>query len=107
MSNPIQVRAGDGGVEEKTVTTSADSAAGGGGFSALFEAGSREPGVIAPGDIQPHRNISRGRLVWRRFRRKKLAIVGLVGLVLIAVLAWVGPLLTHWKVDDLDPDYTH
>jgi peptide/nickel transport system permease protein len=49
------------------------------------------------------RNISRGRLVWRRFRRKKLAMFGLVVLVLEALLAYVGPYFSKWKVADIDP----
>lgn len=44
----------------------------------------------------------RTRLVWRRFRRSKLAMVGLVGLVLLFAFAFAGPLLTHWSPQDID-----
>lgn len=44
----------------------------------------------------------RAALVWRRFRRNKLAMVGLVGLVLLFVFAFAGPLLTHWSPSDID-----
>jgi peptide/nickel transport system permease protein len=49
------------------------------------------------------RNVSRGRLVRRRFLRKRLAVFGLLVLVLEALLAYVGPLLTKWNVGDIDP----
>ena len=47
---------------------------------------------------EPGRNISRGRLVWRRFRRKRLALFGLVVVVLEALLAYLGPLFSKWDV---------
>ncbi len=49
------------------------------------------------------RNISRWGLVWRRFRRKKLAMAGLVVLVLEALLAYVGPAFSKWTVAGIDP----
>jgi peptide/nickel transport system permease protein len=48
------------------------------------------------------RNISRFGLVWRRFRRKKLAMVGLVVLVLEIFLAYLGPLFSKWSVTSID-----
>lgn len=50
----------------------------------------------------PGRNISRGKLVWRRFLRKRLAVFGLVVLVLEALLAYLGPLLSKWTVSGID-----
>ena len=44
----------------------------------------------------------RVRLIWRRFRRNKLALTGLVGLVLLFVFAFLGPHLTHWSATDND-----
>ncbi|MBW8804917.1 MAG: ABC transporter permease [Catenulisporales bacterium] len=44
----------------------------------------------------------RARLVWRRFRRNKLAVAGLAGLVLLFLFAFFGPSLTHWKAGDND-----
>jgi glutathione transport system permease protein len=48
------------------------------------------------------RNISRGKLVLRRFLRKKLAVFGLLMLVAEVLLAFVGPLFTKWGVTDMD-----
>ncbi|MGN6609461.1 MAG: ABC transporter permease [Jatrophihabitans sp.] len=48
------------------------------------------------------RNISRGRLVFKRLLRKRLAMFGLFLLVAEVVLAYLGPHITHWKLDDID-----
>jgi peptide/nickel transport system permease protein len=48
------------------------------------------------------RNISRGRLVLRRLRRKRLAMLGIVVLVAEALLAYVGPVFSKWSVTDID-----
>lgn len=89
MTNPLEIRPGEGAVEEAQVPvpdiTSVDLSDGG-----------------DTGDTG--RNISRSGLVLRRFLRKRLAIVGIVILVILALSAWVGPHLTHWKVADLDPN---
>jgi peptide/nickel transport system permease protein len=52
-------------------------------------------------DAQP---ISRGRLILKRFLRSKSGVAALVVLVLIFLLAYVGPYLTHWKFDDFDQE---
>ena len=52
---------------------------------------------------EPGRNISRGRLVWKRFRRKRLALLGLVVLVIEALSAYVGPVFSKWSVTAIDP----
>lgn len=44
----------------------------------------------------------RAALVWRRFRRNKLAMAGLAGLLLLFVFAFLGPFLTHWSKSDID-----
>ena len=44
----------------------------------------------------------RARLIWRRFRRNKLAMVGLVGLVLLFIFAFTGGHLTHWSASSND-----
>jgi peptide/nickel transport system permease protein len=49
------------------------------------------------------RNISRGRLVLRRFLRKRLAVFGLCVLVLEALLAYFGPLFSKYGVTQIDP----
>jgi peptide/nickel transport system permease protein len=46
--------------------------------------------------------LSRGRLVFRRFRRKRLALAGLAVLVLLFLLAFAGPLLSPWTYRQLD-----
>ena len=46
--------------------------------------------------------LSRGRIVLRRFLRRKLAMVGLVILVLMFALAFIGPYLTSWSYKDQD-----
>ena len=58
--------------------------------------------------------ITRGRLILRRFLRQKSGVAALVVLVLIFLLAYLGPYLTHWKFDDFDqtniltgPDSNH
>lgn len=43
-----------------------------------------------------------GRLAWERFVHHKLAIVGLFGLILIALAFFVGPMITDYAVDDYD-----
>jgi peptide/nickel transport system permease protein len=61
----------------------------------------REAEVLAP----EHENdevISRGRLVWRRFLRRKVAVGGLVVLVLLFILAFAGPHFTKWHYLDQD-----
>jgi peptide/nickel transport system permease protein len=47
---------------------------------------------------------SRGRLVVRRFLRKRLAMAGLAVIVLLYLLAFVGPVFSPWGYDD--PDYS-
>jgi len=66
----------------------------------------KEPEVLAPEAEETTEVVSRGRLVWRRFLRRKLAIGGLVVLVAMFVLAFAGPHLTHWKTFDQDLDNT-
>ncbi|MEO7287961.1 MAG: ABC transporter permease [Jatrophihabitantaceae bacterium] len=47
-------------------------------------------------------SISRGRLIRKRFLRQRSGVLALVVLVLIFMLAYLGPYLTHWKYDDFD-----
>ena len=44
----------------------------------------------------------RARTVLRRFLARRSALAGLVVLVLLFVLAFAGPLLTHWSYSDID-----
>ena len=41
--------------------------------------------------------ISRGRLVWRRFLRRRVAVVGIVVIFLLFVAAFLGPHLVKWN----------
>jgi len=47
---------------------------------------------------------SRGRLLLRRFARNRLALSGLIIIVLLFLAAYFGPYLTHWKLTDIDFD---
>ena len=47
-------------------------------------------------------DISRGRLVLRRFLRKRVAVAGLVVLLLLIVVAFAGPYFTHWDYKSTD-----
>src|SRR5688500_11148615 len=62
----------------------------------------KEPDVLAPEHEEVHEVVTRGRLVWRRFRRRKLALGGLAVVVGMFFLAFAGPHLTPW--DYLDQD---
>jgi peptide/nickel transport system permease protein len=62
----------------------------------------KEPEVLAPEHEEVHEVVTRGRLVWRRFRRRKLALGGLAVVVGMFFLAFAGPHLTPW--DYLDQD---
>ena len=63
----------------------------------------REAGTLPP-DSEPETGevVSRGRLVWRRFLRRKSAVVGLVVLVGLFILAFAGPHFTKWGYLDND-----
>ncbi|RZU51356.1 peptide/nickel transport system permease protein [Krasilnikovia cinnamomea] len=56
----------------------------------------------ADGGPQPSRPVSRNRLVLRRFLRPRLAVFGLVLVVLLIALAYLGPVFYSWKYDQLD-----
>jgi peptide/nickel transport system permease protein len=63
------------------------------------------PGQQADGEQPPldeTRIASRWGIVLQRFRRRRLAVFGLVALVGLFLLAFVGPYLTHWTYTDHD-----
>src|SRR5919109_2023082 len=62
----------------------------------------KEPEVLAPEEEETHEVVGRGRLVWRRFLRRKLAVVGLLVLIGLFVLAFAGPHFTKWRYLDQD-----
>ncbi|MEW6474079.1 MAG: ABC transporter permease [Actinomycetota bacterium] len=61
-----------------------------------------EPEVVTPEREETHEVVSRGRLVLRRFLRRKTAVGGLVVLVFLFLMAFVGPHLTKWHYLDQD-----
>lgn len=44
--------------------------------------------------------------VWRRFKKHKLAMAGLVMLIILVLGCWVGPLFIPYGFDDLDLEHT-
>ena len=49
------------------------------------------------------KRLSRRQLLVRRFLRNRVAVGGLVVIAILAVVAIVGPFVTHWKWDVIDP----
>mgnify|MGYP003350153209 CR=1 FL=1 len=62
------------------------------------------PTATAGADGLSGDRLSRGTLIRRRFFRNKLAVFGLTVVVLMFVLAFVGPHLTQWSYTDNDFD---
>jgi peptide/nickel transport system permease protein len=58
--------------------------------------------LVAAEEIDETRIYGRFGLVLRAFLRKKLAVAGLVAVVLLFALAFVGPSLSHWTYTDHD-----
>lgn len=56
----------------------------------------------ADGGVEPSRSVSRNRLVLRRFLRQRLAVLGLVVVVAMILIAYLGPIFYKWKYDQLD-----
>jgi peptide/nickel transport system permease protein len=61
----------------------------------------KEPDVLVP-EHEHEEVVSRGRLVWRRFLRRKIAVGGLGVIVLLFLLAYGGPHLNKWGYLDQD-----
>jgi peptide/nickel transport system permease protein len=61
----------------------------------------KEPDVLTPED-ETDEVVSRGRLVLRRFLRRKLAVVGVAVIIGLFILAFAGPHLTKWNYLDQD-----
>jgi peptide/nickel transport system permease protein len=62
-------------------------------------AAAEEAAAAQPADFQ---GVTRGRLVLRRFLRRKIAVVGLLLLALLFVLAFAGPRISPWSYTDKD-----
>ena len=52
--------------------------------------------------MSPDKRVTRGVLIRRRFMRNKLAVAGIVILVLMFLLAFVGPFFSQYRWDELD-----
>jgi peptide/nickel transport system permease protein len=61
----------------------------------------KEPEVLVP-EHEHDEVVSRGRLVWRRFLRRKIAVGGLGMIVLLFLLAYGGPHVNKWGYLDQD-----
>lgn len=66
------------------------------------------PAAAAP------RRLNRRQLIWRRFLRNRMAVVGGIGIAFLFFLAVFGPYVLYWKFDDIDtaaflrpPDSAH
>jgi peptide/nickel transport system permease protein len=62
------------------------------------------PEAIHETELPEHADasVSRLALVARRFRRRRLAILGLAVVVTLFALAYLSPYVTHWQYDQLD-----
>jgi peptide/nickel transport system permease protein len=60
-----------------------------------------EPTVQAA-PARPRRSVSPGAEAWRRFKRHRLAVIGLVVLALMVLLVAVGPLVWRVQINDID-----
>jgi len=59
----------------------------------------QEPDVV--GD-EPVARLGQARLIWRRFTRNRLALVGACGIIFLILVAVVGPYLSPWGYAELD-----
>jgi peptide/nickel transport system permease protein len=73
-----------------------------------------DPVVTEEVSASPVKRLSRGQLTFRRFLRNRTAVVGALGILLLVVLAVLGPYFLYWKFDDIDtnafltpPDSAH
>ncbi|MGB7962136.1 MAG: ABC transporter permease [Propionicimonas sp.] len=57
--------------------------------------------ITLPASAAPKR-LNRRQLIWRRFLRNRMAVVGGIGIVFLFFLAVFGPYLLYWKFDDID-----
>ncbi len=61
-------------------------------------------GGIASDGASTQQALSRGQLVWRRFRRNRAGMGGIIVLGALFALAFIGPHLTQWSYEDIDPN---
>lgn len=72
----------------------------------LPDPSSSDPGAVnEPDRHATAESLTRGRLILRRFLRHRTALAAVVVLVLMFLLAYLGPYLTVWKYDDFDQEH--
>ena len=65
-----------------------------------------QPRASRASDARPNmKTESQTALVWRRFRKHRLAVISMVLLTLIFLLSLFAPLVAPFKIDHLDPTY--
>jgi peptide/nickel transport system permease protein len=60
------------------------------------------PDAVSGAPVESGAQPTRGRLVLRRFLRSRKAVCGLVAIVLLFLLAYLGPMLTPWGYAQID-----
>ena len=70
--------------------------------------------AVSTAAAKPAKRLTRGRLIWRRFLRNKVAVVGAIGILFLFGLTLFGQYFLYWKYDDIDtnaflmpPDAAH
>jgi peptide/nickel transport system permease protein len=61
-----------------------------------------DPDAVDGAPVESGAQLTRGRLVLRRFLRSRKAVCGLVAIVLLFLLAYLGPMLTPWGYAQID-----
>jgi len=59
--------------------------------------------AVAPTTTDDGEVLSRGRLIWRRFKRRRSAMVALGFIGLMFLFAFLGPLVIQWNYEQIDP----
>lgn len=60
----------------------------------------------AQGNASKEVILTPGKMAWRKFRHNKIAMVGLVLLIIIILISIFGPMISPYKMDDLDLENT-
>ncbi len=67
-------------------------------------AGTVDPTTVEAAKVGPQEASSRLLLVGRRFLRQRLAVGGLIAVLLLFALAYLTPYISHWQYNQLDTD---
>ena len=57
--------------------------------------------------VNKQKVLSPGKIVWNRLKRNKLATAGLIILILMFLICWIGPLLSPYKLMSMDPEFSN